>query len=429
MISNDNAGKNQLEESVFAGNKVPLGKIADRLEAAHAALRARSGRTDEDPAKTYEEQVHHASNLNFIARFQETLLAKMPRGMITVDMDGNITTYNKAAEALLNVPAEEVLFQPFWKHFEDRRLGFSLRQALKEKHSPGTVTAQEAGPGGEHRLIESEVSFFHYSETAAGNDGHQENQMSAGGIIILLQDVSEKKQGESISQQRQQMNEIGELAAALAHEIRNPLGGIKGFASLLERDLSDRPDLKRMATYIIEGTNTLNNLVTKVLNYASPFKMLFESVDLVPLVKQLRNEILNSPTYGKNIRIEIQTDHDSIITTIDPHSIRKSLQNLIVNAIEAMSGSGGTVTISLIKNNSSVQVRIKDTGRGISKDNLQKIFSPFFTTKPDANGFGLSETYKIIQLHGGKIHVESKEGEGTSVTIKIPQKGLMDTEQ
>lgn len=419
MTSKESQGQKHLPAAAISRKKLPLGKMAERLEAAQALLEEKSDKPNESPPKTEEREAHEDASLNFMALFQEALISKMPRGIIAVDLDGNITIYNKAAQVLLKVPREEVLFQPFWKHFDDGCLGFSLRQILKAKQSPGTAYIIEESPEGNNRHLESEATFFNYSEESEITETQKDSSLPDG-MIILLQDVTDKKHSDFITQQRQQMNELGELAAALAHEIRNPLGGIKGFASLLERDLSDRPDLKKMASFIIEGTTTLNNLVTKVLNYASPITILFESVDLVPMVKQLRNEILSSPTYAKNVRFEIKTSHETIIASIDPHSIRKCLHNLIINAIEAMTGSGGIVIISLEKDNTSVQILIEDTGIGINKEIQQKIFSPFFTTKPDASGFGLSEAYKIIQLHGGRINVKSHEGKGTTFTIKLP---------
>jgi signal transduction histidine kinase len=424
MMSEEQKNKSIASPADQASPKVHPGKIADRLEAAHASLKSHTIKTED---VTEKEAPDFSGHLNFIVQYHELLLAKLPRGILAMDLDGNVTTYNKMAAAILSVPREEVLFQPFWKNFDDNILGFSIRQCLKEKKSPGTVMTTAEGTKGVQQ-IESEISFIPHPETR-GNEGSGMQEQTVNGLIILLQDVSEQRHFELVSQQKHQMNELGELAAALAHEIRNPLGGIKGFASLLERDLVDRPDLKKMAAYIIEGTNNLNNLVTRVLDYARPIKTHFEVVDLVPLIKQLRQEILKEESYNRNIKIDILSNSDSIITAMDPQSIRKSIQNLVVNAIQSMSGAGGTVTIALEKYERSVSIKVADTGIGISPDNIKKVFSPFFTTKPDANGFGLPETYKIAQLHGGKIDVNSKEGMGSTFTLSIPLSKLDGLEQ
>ena len=217
--------------------------------------------------------------------------------------------------------------------------------------------------------------------------------------------------------------ELGEMAAMVAHEIRNPLGGIKGFASLLQRDLKNDPELEQMAGYIVEGTDNLNRLVTNVLNYSRPIVPNIESTDLVALVKDLRQLISADHAVDPSVEIIIETAKPVLYAPIDPQFIQSAFLNLIVNAIQAMP-QGGILKIILDEENGAAVLKVSDTGVGIQEDNLEKIFSPFFTTKPQGNGFGLSEVHKVIQAHGGTIDVQSAIGKGTQFTIRLPFKSL-----
>ena len=233
-----------------------------------------------------------------------------------------------------------------------------------------------------------------------------------------------KKSANAVAKSRTPEKKIDALAqdfALFAHEIRNPLGGIKGFAALLERDLKDQPKLHKLAKYIVDGTNDINRLISRVLDFSRPYDPILKLTNLKTLLEEVRENVLSDKSFKHNNQIKIVTTLKSLTATVDPQLLRSALLNLILNAIQAMP-ERGTVTLSLDTTEDDAVVRVTDTGIGIPSENIKKVFSPFFTTKIDGNGFGLSEVQKIVNSHLGTIDLDSEVGKGTTITIKIPIK-------
>jgi signal transduction histidine kinase len=237
----------------------------------------------------------------------------------------------------------------------------------------------------------------------------------------MIRNITEICRLQLLAQRTNRLKDLGEMAARVAHEIRNPLGGIKGFATLLYQDLQNHPDLQQMASQIIEGTDGLNRLVSNILNYTRPFQLQLESTDLVSFLKEVVQLVQADPNLHSVISFDIQLPQLPLKVPLDAQLFKSAVLNLLVNALEAMP-QGGKLTLELKSDLEYAQLTVSDTGVGISEENLEKIFSPFFTTKDVGNGFGLSEVHKIIQAHGGTIEVQSKLQEGTIFIIKIPLK-------
>ena len=209
------------------------------------------------------------------------------------------------------------------------------------------------------------------------------------------------------------------MAAAVAHEIRNPLGGIEGFASLLERDLSSTPKSQSMARQIVEGSRTLNRLVSNVLHYARPMEIQATHTDLVAVLQDVKSLIEADSNVSANIDCVLQAPVEAPMAYVDRQLLKSALINLVLNAAQAMP-DGGTITLALQMEEGAPVLKVSDTGEGISAGNLEKIFSPFFTTKQDGNGFGLSEVHKIVQAHNASIDVASELDHGTVFSIRLP---------
>jgi signal transduction histidine kinase len=214
------------------------------------------------------------------------------------------------------------------------------------------------------------------------------------------------------------LKELGEMVATVAHEIRNPLGGIRGFASLLHRDLAGQPEQQEMAQHIIEGADNLSRFVTHVLNYARPTEVHLAPVDLNQLIEELRHHVEADPTLDSRITFTCHLAPSPVKALADAQLLQSALLNLIVNAIQAMP-EGGKLALSVKQKNQQPLLQVSDTGVGISPENMPKLFSPLFTTRPSGNGFGLAEVKKIIQAHGGTIDVQSEVGKGTLFTLKL----------
>lgn len=179
--------------------------------------------------------------------------------------------------------------------------------------------------------------------------------------------------------------------------------------------------MQQMAQYIVDGATTLDRLVTDVLNYSRPLQMHIEVVDIVENIRGIIDFVRADQSLGDNISIDFVASKEGLCAPIDQQMFKAVLLNLIVNGAQAMK-EGGVLKIACSEEKGCSIITVADTGVGITAENLEKIFSPFFTTKTEGNGFGLSEVHKIIQAHGGDIDVVSEVGEGTTFTIKLPLK-------
>lgn len=354
--------------------------------------------------------------LDVVTRYLHSILTHISQGILFIDLNGVITTYNPSAEAILGVDHLDILFSLYADHFKDDLFGFSMKNALLSLKAPSSAFVNILTVHGEAKEIEVNVNFIINKEKNKQEDSIEQNVQ---GLILIIRDFTEIRRLQMLANRHDRLKELGEMAAMVAHEIRNPLGGIKGFASLLRRDLKNQPELEQMAGYIVEGTDHLNHLVTNILNYTRPVVPTPEPTDLISLTKDLRQLVAADNLTSPFTEILIQSPHSQLIAMVDPQFIQSAFLNLIVNAIQAMPDQG-TLHISLTEEGKWAVIVFTDTGIGISKENLEKIFSPFFTTKAEGNGFGLSEVHKVIQAHSGLIEVRSSIGEGTQFTIKLP---------
>lgn len=381
------------------------------LEKAHEELMEKFTQLSKEYSETNQILKTKLDELDSVNDYLTNLLFNMAQGLIFIDLKGNITTYNHRAEEILEVPIAKALYNTYWDVFSDEYFGFSMKLALSLKTAPSstllTLPRDESG-----KELAIDTTFVLQPDPPEG-------AIDLQGLIILIRDLTEMRRLQAIEDRKDRMSELGEMAAKVAHEIRNPLGGIKGFASLLERDLEGQPEQQQMAAYICEGTDNLNNLVTNVLNYSRPVKTQFETVDFVVLCEELLSYVRADVNTPQNIKFNFETTLTSLYIVIDPQLIKAALLNLIFNSIQAMP-EGGTLTLKLNSNLGKVNIEVIDTGIGIAPENLKKIFSPLFTTKPQGNGFGLSEVFKVVEAHNGTIDVASTLGAGTTFKIMLP---------
>lgn len=351
--------------------------------------------------------------LDLITFYLNNILSHISQGLIFINFNGQITTCNQSAERLLGIEGEHILFQTFKQFFPDELFGFSMQRALTEKNAPQKSFATVTRNGIKIEL-ELETSFVLHGNPALFN--------ILQGIIVLMRDITDVKRLQESVQRKDRLYALGEMAAKVAHEIRNPLGSIKGFASLLERDLKDLPLQHRMAKDIMEGVNHLNVLVTNILRYATPYHPEFKLIDLISLVRDLCRQVEADAALHAKIRLEFHSSIHELLLSADEGLLRSALLNLIANAIQAMP-QGGVISLYVFREGQEAIIKVKDTGTGIPPENLKKLFSPFFTTKERGHGFGLAEVHKVIQIHFGTIDVDSELGKGTTFTFMLPIKG------
>jgi two-component system sensor histidine kinase HydH len=237
--------------------------------------------------------------------------------------------------------------------------------------------------------------------------------------IILFRDLTEVVHLKKEIETSRRLAAIGNLAAGVAHEIRNPLSSIKGFATYFKERLQDIPEDGKIADIMIQETERLNRVVSRLLDFARPLKMEMRLFSLHLLIRDTL-KIIAGQAKEKNIAIEAALPTHNFEALIDSDRMRQALLNLCINAVEAMN-KGGVLSVSLsTMENGKYRVDVSDTGCGIGTDDIPRIFDPYFTTKSSGTGLGLAISHKIIEAHKGEITVKSEEGKGTTVSIILP---------
>ncbi len=214
------------------------------------------------------------------------------------------------------------------------------------------------------------------------------------------------------------LSAIGELSASLAHEIRNPLASIDGAANLIESPQSPEEIRKGSLAVIHKEIQRLNRLLTNLLDFARPRRPEFQAVEPARLIDAIINLTGHS---AQQKGITLRKEVPSLVEPLecDPEQMKQVILNLAINAVQAMTGPG-EVLLSAHQLDSSMMISVRDQGSGIEEENIEKIFNPFFTTKADGTGLGLSVVYQIVAQHGGLVKAQRNPGDGMTFSLVIP---------
>lgn len=240
----------------------------------------------------------------------------------------------------------------------------------------------------------------------------------------LREKIEREKQIESQLRQAERLVSLGRLVAGVAHEVRNPLATIRLRVQMCWRN-TENPAIKESCSVALEEIERLNGMVNRLLNFARPVHLRLESADLRSLVEE-RLDFFGDLAQGNHVHIVTKLPSDGLALPVDKGRLAQVFDNVIQNAIEAMSERGGTLSVSLtsynypLGNGGGACFEFRDTGKGMDSAIVGHVFDPFFTTKPSGTGLGLSICHELVQAHGGEITVESEQGKGTNVKIMIP---------
>ncbi|MCR4288765.1 MAG: ATP-binding protein [Candidatus Scalindua sp.] len=385
---------------------------AQKLESSYTQLQERVKKIDQEMAYTNECLNKKVLELDNQTRFLNSILGSMHSGVVAVDNDGKIMTFNNVAESTLNVIARDVLGNSFRSSFSHIGgfVDLLLESMLKNREINNLKRVIEMDDG-ETRNIESSISIL-----------KDENGAITGAVETFF-DLSEICELKGRLNSASDLVSVGTMAASIAHEIRNPLNGIEGFASLLERDLEG--DNLRLVKHIIKGTKNINEIVTDLLFLARPIKLNLRRYELPKIIDKallfVDQELGNKGC--KNIQIEKDYDSSDGFILCDPDRLQQAFLNILLNAIQSMP-EGGKIRIftrkSTTKDIPTTQIGFVDTGDGINDGTIKKIFEPFFTTKDDGTGLGLAIVRKIIELHEGRINIFSGPEKGTTIMVNLP---------
>ncbi len=342
-----------------------------------------------------------------------SIIESVNTGIITINLQGNIKSFNKAAKEITGLSFSKVKNKKIDTVFP----GFSeiLDKIKSEKRKEGIINRDEiVVPGKQNKNI---VLGFSISSLIDSKD-------KKIGDIVIFQDLTASKEMEKEIERSKSFALIGEMAAGLAHELRNPLVSLCGSIQMLQKDLELDETNERLMQIVLRGRDQLENLVKNFLLLARPNPHDREGINIKNIIDDVLESLRHSPDWHENFKVVMELcDQTSIYGNVT--EIRQALWNLVLNAVQSMSDSGRlkieTKPIILHNGNGYLDIRISDTGCGIEEDDYNKVFEPFYTTKERGTGLGLAIVNRIVESHGGKIKVESELKKGTSCILLLPR--------
>jgi len=250
-------------------------------------------------------------------------------------------------------------------------------------------------------------------------------------VVEVFDDVSTLRSLEQRFEQQKTLSALGEMAAAVAHELRNPLAGIGGFAAILKEELADDPKRQKLVNKVIQGVHNLERVANNLLFLTRRTEIKRESIDLKRVLTDIV-QLLDAEVHSKELQVEVSArmPEENVTLLADEALLKMIFTNFGRNAIQAV-GSEGRVKFRLdwMMLNNQVRVEVADNGCGIPDENLHKLFNPFFTTRAEGTGLGLALVKKAVDLHKGDIRVESRSGEGSRFTVTLPIRPLVPAQE
>ena len=388
----------------FAENTEKLRDSYDKLQEQISVL-------DLELTVKNEELDQNLRKMDSIRNHLENILESMRLGVIVINLDGEISIFNRSAAEITGFRRKSVLDKPY---------GDTIGKKIPVEFTPlFTLYKGVERKNKEKEMITKEgVSIpVEYSTSLVTNTNGE-----ILGVVELFTDLRDIKKLQEEVQQSRTLAALGEMAGNVAHELRNPLGGIGGFAALLERDLDVKDPRRKLVQKIIEGVARLNSIATTLLFYTRPVKPKRRPENIVQVIEDVLTLIQVELEQDENtITLEKKFEIDSLEVTFDPDLFQQVMLNIVKNAVEAMDYSGLLVVgVKHDKKDERVEVYIKDSGTGINEEERKKLFLPFFTTKADGTGLGLSIAKKIIDAHNGEISIGNNEDGGSIFSIDLP---------
>lgn len=346
------------------------------------------------------------TSLSRIKAFSDNLVENMPIGLFAIDADKKIASLNCLAGTVLCLSPEEVIGKD-----AGELLPPDLQRLIETADScQGIVEKEFDCPVREGKIVPMEVSATRL---------YDENETFLG-YVILFKDLTEVQALRKEIARSQRLASVGSLAAGVAHEIRNPLSSLKGFATYFKQKYAGVPEDQEIAGIMIQEADRLNRVVGQLLELARPVAISGKPTPVSFLVEDSLR-LIEHRAAEKKIQIKKTVPPETEDIVADQDRISQVLLNLCLNAMEAMEDGGIlSVDVSQKEKHGYLAIRVSDTGSGISKDDLGRIFDPYFTTKSCGTGLGLAIVHNILEAHGGEIKVTSSPGKGTAATVFLP---------
>jgi PAS domain S-box-containing protein len=383
--------------------------VTRKLQEAFASLELKFegiNRELEDKNIRLEKAVEEKEQ---VKNYLQSILESLTTGVIVTDRDEKITMMNPCAELFYGVTQQEMTGKP---------VGALLQGMSSKTATPERRRAVISNPGRKMRVRGRTIEVLDSAvKTASGE---------VIGSVYILRDITAIEKLEDMAKRTEKLTAMGELAANVAHEIRNPLGSIELFASLLMKDLKDRRSRERVSQ-IIASVRNVDNKISNLLLFTKKREPLMKKVDLHIILEEVIS-FCEEIVAQEGVSLSMRYAPGAARVQGDAEMLKQVFLNVILNAFQAMPGGGAleieTRMIEAAENPPAaeplVEVRFSDTGIGIPAEHLVRVFDPFFSTREKGPGLGLAIVHSIIDMHGGFIDVESREGGGTLFSIMLP---------
>jgi len=344
-----------------------------------------------------------SKELSKFKTFTGAVLENMGEAVIVVNDNFFVSLFNKQAEKLFQKSPADVI---------DHHLSSCSKELFE---------ALELYTGQENKTA------FEFSTETSTNSGAKylsvtvsRNNDESGNRTLVIKDLTEARLLEEQKKRNEKLSAMGELASGVAHEIRNPINAIGMIAQRLNREFvpaegnAEYLDITKVLKTEVER---INKIITQFLNYAKPIELQKKKITSSEFFNDL-SLLFKEQAKQRGIHLKVPAEN-AFPMHIDPELMKQTMMNFLQNAFDATK-ENGTVTLAYSKKDQNILITISDDGKGISEENLAKIFNLYFTTKKEGNGLGLSIAQKIVSQHNGTIHVTSKVNQGTTFTITIP---------
>jgi two-component system sensor histidine kinase PilS (NtrC family) len=378
-----------LKASEDTRKKTEVGFVVDTFQELVRKLKEKEGELERLRALAEDRAIGLES-------YNENILQSVPSGVVSIDNSMRIKSINQSAEMILRIKAEDIINKDYIEVFNE-----PLRSIVRDTRAVSR---------GEYPYVTRDNRHIWLGVTTSQLRNATGEKI---GLILVFTDLTDVKALREQVELKKRLTQLGEMSAGIAHELRNPMSVIAGYAKLLSKKVGSSDET--IVNAILKEIENVDNIISEFLAFAKPTDLNRTSVNLNRLIEETVTTVVSD---NDTIKVLIKAEKPISIMA-DEILLRQAITNLLINAVDAMPG-GGKLNIELNDFYDKVGMCIKDTGHGVPEDIKQKIFLPFYTTKHKGIGLGLAIVQKIIVSHGGSIEIDSVDGEGTTFRIILP---------
>lgn len=376
-------------------------KASAALEHSYNELQVEAKRLSLELATTNLELQRTLGEKERVRNYLRDILQSLGNGVLVLSSNCCVQVSNPAASRMLGISEEQLMGNLSELKISNELRSWMARAILAEGRLEEFETTLNTEVATRHVMVSATRLATHANES---------------GLVFIFTDITRLRELELKAQRDQKLQAMGEMAVELAHEIRNPLGSIDLFASLLSSELGD-PRLRQWADQIVTSVKFLNTIVTNMLAFSRSSVPQLQSLDVVQLIHETLDFM--DPVFQQRSVVVNRPQRRPIFVEADRQMFWQALINLLMNALQAMPDKGH-IAIDVAESHGMAVVAIEDSGMGIAPENIERIFDPFFTTSEKGTGLGLALVHHIVEKHSGAIVATSELGKGSRFTISVP---------